>query len=183
MPPTSLAELIERVAAGEAFAYLPFWGHRPRADGVPSATCLSQWFEAPFVVNDIRYATAEHWMMAEKARLFGDKVALAKILAAASPGAAKAYGREVVGFDHATWEARCFDIVVAGNREKFTQQPVLGEYLRRTGDKVLVEASPADAIWGIGLAADDVRLRTPSAWPGRNLRGFALMAVRSEMAR
>ena len=43
---------------------------------------LSQWFEAPFTIEGVTYPTAEHWMMAEKARLFGDGEALGRILSA-----------------------------------------------------------------------------------------------------
>jgi predicted NAD-dependent protein-ADP-ribosyltransferase YbiA (DUF1768 family) len=52
--------------------YLCFWGHTPSKDGSISKTCFSQWWVAPFTVEGIVYPTAEHWMMAEKARLFGD---------------------------------------------------------------------------------------------------------------
>jgi len=179
--PRDLASLQARAAAGETFRYLCFWGHRPRADGAISSACFSQWFDAPFVVADVRYATAEHWMMAEKARLFGDAEAEAKILATADPAAAKAAGREVRGYRQALWEQHRFDIVVAGNRAKFEQSSDLGAYLIGTADRVLVEASPIDAIWGIGLAADDARVADPSRWRGLNLLGFALMRVRAAL--
>lgn len=78
-----VASLCGRVASGERFGYLCFWGHRPRADGAPSAACFSQWFPAAFTIDEIRYATPEHWMMAEKARLFGDDAALVRLLAKA----------------------------------------------------------------------------------------------------
>jgi NADAR domain len=80
-PPLSVELLLARTDAGERFAYLMFWGHRPRADGRVSAACFSQWYPAEFSVDGLRYATSEHWMMAEKARLFGDDAAVAKMLA------------------------------------------------------------------------------------------------------
>ena len=133
------------------------------------------------MVDGVRYATAEHWMMAGKARLFDDADALAKVLANDDPGAAKAAGRAVRGFDEARWLAHRFDLVVAGNHAKFAQHPVLERFLLSTGDQVLVEASPVDAIWGIGLAAGDPRAHDPAQWPGLNLLGFALMAVRERL--
>ncbi|CAM5660466.1 hypothetical protein SALBM217S_01487 [Streptomyces griseoloalbus] len=64
--------LIEAVRAGERVKYLHFWGHRPLPDGRIGPSCLSQWWPSPFTVDGVEYATAEHWMMAAKARLFGD---------------------------------------------------------------------------------------------------------------
>ncbi|WP_374565721.1 NADAR family protein [Ideonella sp.] len=179
--PKNLDELRLRREAGEAFRYLHFWGHRPQKNGQVSASCFSQWFEAPFDLEGYRYATAEHFMMAEKARLFGDEAALAKVLSAPNPGAAKAAGRKVKGFEEAVWLRHRFDIVVRANRAKFQQNEAMASYLCQTGDKVLVEASPVDAIWGIGLAADDERANNPSQWRGLNLLGFALMQVRAEL--
>jgi len=176
--PGDLQALRARVAAGERFRYLHFWGHRLPPDGRASKACLSQWYPSPFEIDGLRYATAEHWMMAAKARLFGDDAALARVFASDDPGAAKAAGRSVVGFDDARWREHRFALVVQGNLAKFAQHAKLAEFLRATGSQILVEASPVDAIWGIGLAADDPRAHDPERWPGLNLLGFALMAVR-----
>jgi ribA/ribD-fused uncharacterized protein len=180
--PTDWEQLRRRHAQGEAFTYEFFWGHAPRADGAASRACLSQWFEASFELDGVRYATAEHWMMAEKARLFRDDATLARVIAAKTPGAAKAMGREVAGFDESRWNAARFAIVVRGNFAKFSAHPELAAWLLRTGDKVLVEASPQDAIWGIGLAADDPAARDPLRWRGPNLLGFAIMEARTLLA-
>jgi len=178
----SVADLVEHVAAGKPVEYLFFWGHRPHPSGQPGPNCLSQWWPAPFTVDGVHYRSAEHWMMAEKARLFGDERSAAAIIAAESPKEAKALGRSVRGFDGARWETAAFDIVVRGSIAKFGQDPQLRDYLVGTGDAVLVEASPLDAIWGIGLAADDPRAGRPEEWPGRNLLGFALMEARRDLA-
>ena len=175
-------DLVALSAAGEPVEYLLFWGHRPHPSGRLGPSCLSQWWPAPFTVGGVRYRTAEHWMMAEKARLFGDHCSAAAAVAAGTPKEAKAVGRAVAWFDAARWEAACFDIVVRGNVAKFGQDPALRDYLVGTGDAVLVEASPLDAVWGIGLAADDPRARRPAEWPGRNLLGFALMQARQILA-
>lgn len=180
--PRSAKDLRTRTLAGDKFSYLHFWGHKPRPDGAPSNSCFSQWYEAPFQLDGTRYPTAEHYMMAEKARLFGDAVARDRILAATSPGAAKAFGREVKGFKEPVWNDHRFEIVVQGNLAKFSQDARLTEFLCRTGNKVLVEASPVDAIWGIGMASDDPGARDPNAWKGLNLLGFALMVVRERIA-
>jgi len=178
-PPRNTAELLQMIEAGWLPKYLCFWGHRAKSGGSIGKHVLSQWWNCRFEIDGITYLSAEHYMMAEKARLFTDDDALRHILQAASPGAAKAFGREVRNFDDAAWEEARFDIVVRGNFGKFGQNEALRDYLLTTGEKVLVEASPVDSIWGIGLAADDPRAEDPTQWQGANLLGFALMQVRA----
>jgi ribA/ribD-fused uncharacterized protein len=120
-------------------------------------------------------------MMAGKARLFGDTAALERVVAASHPREAKSEGRKVRGFDEGRWLAHRYGLVVRGNVEKFGQHPELREFLLRTGERVLVEASPLDRIWGIGMAAADERVTDPSAWRGLNLLGFALMEARARL--
>jgi ribA/ribD-fused uncharacterized protein len=172
--------LKSRFNDGEPLKYLFFWGHQPGQNGV-SASCFSQWYETSFSVDGQYYPTAEHFMMAEKAALFGDEATRAQVLQAATPGAAKALGRQVSAFDEAVWLQHRYSIVVRANKAKFAQNPELAEFLRQTGERVLVEASPVDRIWGIGLAQDDVRASNPNEWQGLNLLGFALMQVRDEI--
>jgi hypothetical protein len=162
---------------GHALEYVLFWGHTSKADRL-GKECLSQWFPARFVADGVELATAEHYMMYRKALLFGDRASAEEILSAGDPGKVKALGRAVRGFDKARWEAERSAIVVAGNVAKFSQNPALRAYLLGTGAAVLVEASPSDGIWGIGLAESDPRARQPSRWPGLNLLGFALMEAR-----
>jgi hypothetical protein len=173
-----LAELRARFNGGEPLKYVFFWGHQPPEHGV-SASCFSQWYAAPFVVGGERYPTAEHYMMAEKAALFGDLAMRTRILQASTPAAAKALGRKVTGFDESAWVQARFPIVCRANEAKFTQNPEFGAYLAQTGTRVLVEASPVDRIWGIGLAKTDDRVNDPNLWRGLNLLGFALMHVRA----
>jgi ribA/ribD-fused uncharacterized protein len=156
-----------------------FWGHQPSADGRITKSCLSQWWVAPFEVKNIIYQTAEHWMMAEKARLFKDGKAMANILASQTPAKAKEEGRLIENFDPAVWDLHKFDIVVDGNRYKFSSDRALKDFLLATGQQVLVEASPLDTIWGIGLSGDNPAARDPRSWRGENLLGFALMEVRA----
>ncbi|MGW0820957.1 NADAR family protein [Streptomyces sp. NPDC002845] len=166
---------------GERVKYLHFWGHRPRPDGRVGASCLSQWWPSPFTVDGVEYATAEHWMMAAKARLFGDTEAEARAVAAPNPALAKKAGRLVRGFDEAIWERERFGIVVEGSVHKFAAHEDLRGFLLGTGNRVLVEASPVDRVWGIGLAADDERASDPERWRGLNLLGFALMEARKRL--
>ncbi|MEV0182848.1 NADAR family protein [Streptomyces sp. NPDC050625] len=178
----SKESLTREVLAGTHIKYLHFWGHRPRPDGRIGASCLSQWWPSPFVVDGVAYATAEHWMMAGKSRLFGDAEAERRILAAGHPSEAKKAGRLVRGFDEAIWERERFRIVVEGSVHKFTAHADLRGFLLGTGNRVLVEASPVDRVWGIGLAADDEAAMHPERWRGPNLLGFALMEARERIA-
>ena len=180
-PDERLTRLRAADLAGDRVDVLPFWGHRPTATGAPGIGCLSQWWPVDFSVNGVTYPSAEHWMMAAKARLFDDLDGLAKVLAANSPGAAKAAGRKVQGFDEQRWVAARYDIVVAGNLAKFSQHPDLRQFLVATRERVLVEASPYDRIWGVGMAPTNPDVHRPSAWRGRNLLGFALMDVRAQL--
>lgn len=182
-PVYDLDSLQQQLAAGQAVKYLFFWGHTA-AHGATEVgkECLSQWYPAAFEVDGTSYATAEHWMMAEKARLFGDEQNRQAIINAAHPDQAKKYGRLVQNFDADAWEAARFGIVVRGNAAKFGQHPALRRFLLGTQERVLVEASPVDAIWGIGLAQNDARAQDPATWRGLNLLGFALMEVRALLA-
>lgn len=164
-----------------AIKYLFFWGHTPKHAGTVGAECLSQWYPAPFEVGGVRFETAEHYMMWGKARLFDDEKAAARILAAGHPKEAKDLGRTISGFDEATWVAQRVAIVTAGNVEKFRQNPDLLAFLLGTNQRVLVEASPLDRIWGIGLAATDEKAQDPAQWRGLNLLGEALMAARETL--
>ena len=172
---------IIQAATMQPLDYIYFWGHRPRKDGTVGKSCMSQWYAAPFTNEGMTYHTAEHWMMAEKARLFGDGAVRQQIQASTDPREVKQLGRRVNNFDEATWRAHRYAIVVAGNYHKFSQDAALEDYLRGTGKAVLVEASPYDRIWGIGLKADDPRAAQPVTWEGENLLGYALMEVRDRL--
>lgn len=178
----SVAELVRAVAGGARPRFLFFWGHQPARSGVIDAACLSQWWPARFEAEGARFGSAEHYMMWRKARLFGDERRAAEVLAARSPAQAKAIGRQVAGFDEAGWEAERWGIVVDASVAKFASDPALRDYLAATRRRVLVEASPVDRIWGIGLAADAARATSPAQWRGLNLLGFALMEARERLA-
>jgi hypothetical protein len=95
----------------------------------------------------------------------------------------KAYGRAVRNFENDTWDKECYNIVKRGNIAKFSQNPKLGEYLKSTKNRILVEASPQDRIWGIGMSQSNPDAENPVKWRGRNLLGFVLTEVRDELLR
>lgn len=177
----SAQELVAYVQAGGKVKYLHFWGHQPDKDTGVGAGCLSQWWPAEFTVEGVTYPTAEHYMMAGKAALFGDDATRAQILQVAHPGEAKKLGRQVRDFDAQRWIEHRSSIVVDANVAKFGQHPRLRDFLLGTGDRVLVEASPRDRIWGIGLSASNADASEPARWRGLNLLGFALMEARARL--
>ena len=112
----------------------------------------------------------------------GDSDIAAQIVAASHPRQAKMLGRRVRGFDNQSWVDSRFGVVVDAGIMKFGQHPELRDFLVGTGRRVLVEASPTDRIWGIGLAATDDRAADPAQWRGLNLLGFALMQAREKLS-
>jgi len=173
--------LIDHIASGASVSWLFFWGHTPKTEGSIDKSCLSQWFPRAFVIDGVRYASAEHYMMAAKARVFADEDAFARVLESKTPEDAKKIGREVRNYDNLTWEKARFVAVVEGNVAKFGQHADLRDFLLKTDDCVLVEASPRDRIWGIGMGGSNPDARDPRKWRGRNLLGFALMEARERL--
>ncbi len=174
-------ELVGWLERGNKAEYLFFWGHTPKSQEDIDKSCFSQWFPSSFRVADHLYPTAEHFMMAEKARLFGDGEIEKKILNSIDPHQAKKLVRLVKNYEDKIWLKHRFEIVLRGNFAKFYQNPSLQKFLLGTNSRVLVEASPEDRIWGIGLGPDNPAIKNPSHWRGENLLGFALMEVRRQL--
>jgi ribA/ribD-fused uncharacterized protein len=172
---------IDSIQQSENAEYLFFWGHQPSKDGSIIKTCMSQWWPSDFEEDNKIYKTAEHYMMACKARLFNDMDIFEKILLKNSPKDVKELGRQIKNFDAIIWNEQKYNIVKNGNYLKFSQNNNLKQFLIQTKHKILVEASPVDTIWGIGLAEDHANAKNPKEWRGENLLGFALMEVRDEL--
>ena len=142
---------------------------------------FQSWYTCTFEMDGITYNCAELYMTAEKARVFSDEEAFSKILATSNPKDIKALVREVKNFDAKKWSAVSKDIVVKGNLHKFAQNMGLFQFLHDTGNKVLVEASPYDTIWGIGMQESEAGITNPHNWKGLNQLGFALMEVQDDL--
>lgn len=135
----------------------------------------SNWEASPFALDGNRYNCVEQWMMAEKARVFGDEDVRKQILSTSNPKLQKDLGRQVRNYDDQRWSQVRFDIVVRGTIEKYEQNPHLKELLLAVPDGTrFVEASPFDKIWGIGMSQSDPRATDPSLWLGQNLLGYAV---------
>jgi ribA/ribD-fused uncharacterized protein len=163
-------ELLTFVAEGGKPEYHFFW-HGP----------FSQWEPSSFFIDKEHYPTAEHYMMAEKARFFEDRDTLDKIMATTSPREAKRLGRKVSNFDAYAWNKACKELVIEGNVAKFEQNPYLKKHLVESKGVVLVEASPYDKVWGIGVDVETALFLDPSEWKGENYLGYVLMEVRTRL--
>ena len=138
---------------------------------------FSQWYKSDFTdINDIKYNCAEQFMMYQKAILFGDNDVANEILNESNPKNIKALGRKIKNFNQQLWDENKFEIVIAGNFYKFTQNDQLKSILLKTGNQDIAEASPLDKIWGIGI--DEKTARSGAECQGENLLGKALMVVR-----
>ena len=138
----------------------------------------SQWAKYKIDIGGVDYCCNEQYMMAEKAKLFEDNDTLDKIMNTSNPAKQKALGRKVKNFDKDKWEEIARDVVYIANYAKFSQHEDLKEKLLATKDKIIVEASPYDCIWGIGLAQDDSGITDEKNWRGTNWLGEAIMKVR-----
>lgn len=146
-----------------------------------SSCVYSNWHPSLFCDEGKEFLNTEQYLMWHKAMLFGDQVVAEAILRATSPAAMKALGRKVKGFDEAIWSRNRFGIMARGCYLKFRQNPDMEQELDETGERILVEASPVDRIWGIGLAEDDPRSLNQETWQGLNLLGKALMVARANL--
>lgn len=178
IPKYSLAQLQQEYRAGRKMNYCMFWKTHPDLDGSIGKGCFSQWQHTPFYSAASEYCSMEQFMMAQKARLFGDNEILQQILSCKDPRKIKSLGQKVRNFDETIWGKVKYSIVLNGNYMKFSQNPGLKAFLLQTGDDILVEASPYDGIWGIKMAETDENAHNPLKWRGQNLLGFALMEVR-----
>jgi len=177
------SELVELYKQGLPLEYVFFGSHQQEYPNIVDSSCLSSWFYSPFIVNNVCYPTAEHYLMAQKALLFEDYHAYKRILVAPDPDEARMIGRQVKDFMVQAWENYRFNIVVEGSFAKFTQNPELREFLLGTQDKILAQAIAGDSIWGIGWPEEWPDIDHPRFWNGKNLLGFALMETRSRIRR
>jgi hypothetical protein len=132
-------------------------------------------------IDGIEYNCCEQYMMHQKALTFGDTETAELIMKAKHPKDQKALGRQVKNFDKAKWDTVSIGIVYKGNYAKFSQNVELADELLATGNKIMVEASPYDTIWGIGMGEKEPGINDPANWRGLNLLGWSIMLVRKEL--
>lgn len=164
--------IIEKYNRGEDLSFVYFW---------KTKSPFSNWYPVPFKDEVIDYWCTEQYMMAQKALLFKDLDTYHRIMSSKDQRNIKNLGRQVRGFDQEIWDKNKISIVIRGNFLKFQQNYSLRRILLDTKDKILVEASPYDCIWGVGLAEEDEQIKNPNNWRGENLLGEALMEVREQL--
>ena len=140
-----------------------------------------QWYETKFSEDGIEYLSAEHYMMAKKAKLFDADEIYKQILTTPYPSYAKELGRQIPNFSNEVWDGHKVDIVTQGNYLKFIQNKELLNQLLADRHLTLVEASPVDKIWGVGLGPEDDRVLNEATWQGENLLGICIMAARNRI--
>jgi ribA/ribD-fused uncharacterized protein len=142
---------------------------------------FSQWYQSEMVIDGITYNCCEQYMMHQKALTFNDHEIAEKVMKAKLPNDQKSLGRQVKGFNKDLWDRVCVGIVYKGNYAKFTQSKKLKDLLLETGEKIIVEASPYDQIWGIGMGCEEDGIEDPVNWKGLNLLGWSIMLVRNQI--
>ncbi len=144
---------------------------------------FSQWNASPFYLDGLMYGCSEQYMMASKATLFDDVDIFNKIMDTESPELQKALGRQVKNFDEAKWNKVAKFIVYRGNYAKYSQNLSMLAELLETQGSLLVEASPYDKVWGIGLTETQANRINWNDWPGKNWLGEMLTKVREDLAK
>ena len=148
---------------------------------------FSQWSTHSFELHDFPFANegetvlfdnAEQAMMVAKANTFNDYDIIPEMMSTDNPLEIKKLGRKVKNFDKMVWDKVARDIVYKINLAKFNQNTQLRDQLLKTEDSIIVEASPMDRIWGIGLSVKNPKSLDQTQWRGQNLLGKALMQVR-----
>jgi ribA/ribD-fused uncharacterized protein len=143
---------------------------------------FSNWHDCKFEYLGNPFSNSEQAFMSRKAAYFEDWEGFEKILKYGhNPSVAKKLGREVKNFNAQEWMEVCFKEMVDVNLAKYSQNPGLKDLLLSTGEKTIVEASPYDKIWGIGLYWNNDDCLDETKWRGMNLLGKALMEVRKQL--
>lgn len=156
--------------AAETFV-LPFYGASHR---------LSNHYPCNFTIGELTYSSVEQYYMWEKALAAGDSACAKRILDMDSASEIKTASKSIA-VGRRMWEMRRVDVMCRALHAKFMQNPHLARYLLATGNKMLVEANPYDTYWGVGLSAQQVLTTCPVDYPGSNMLGSLLMALRSQL--
>ena len=141
----------------------------------------SQWYQAPMTIDGVLYNCCEQYMMHQKALIFGDTETAEKVMLTSNPSDQKQLGRQVKNFNVDVWSKVNLQIVYKANFAKFSQNEILKHELLETKDRILVEASPYDQIWGIGMGEEENGIDNPINWKGQNLLGWAITLVKQEL--
>jgi ribA/ribD-fused uncharacterized protein len=142
---------------------------------------FSTMYEAPFQVDGVTFPTLEHYVQWSKAKMFGDAATEAKILKTKTAKAVKTLGDKVKDAKEEEWDKKKDEVMRTGLKAKFMQHPELRTKLAETKDRPIGEANARDKYWAIGTSAETSKAKDPSKWPGKNVLGKMLEALRTEL--
>lgn len=155
--------------------YTFFWGG-------PFSNFITSYFVDK---EGLSYNCVEQYYASRKALFFGDKARFEQIMSIKDPKKQKRHGRLVTNFDSNKWyggESNCpaKKFMYDGNLLKYSQNEKLKKMLVETKGTILVEASPYDNIWGIGMPKCYLA-ENKKFWKGKNWLGEILTQVREDI--
>jgi ribA/ribD-fused uncharacterized protein len=153
--------------------HIYFWG-----------SFLSNWIPSNLNIpyDKRNFSNSEQLFMYLKAKYFGDtEMAERIVIEGTHPRDAKNLGRNVQGYQEKKWDEVRKDAMLTAVYYKFATNSDLKKKLLATGDKILVEGTPFDSIWGVMIRWDDDRILDEKNWKGQNLLGKVLMEVRNRL--
>lgn len=143
---------------------------------------LSNFYRTEIHYQGLHFHSSEQLFMYFKAKFFNDEYHARLILESKTPKESKLYGRKVVGFNNEEWDKVKCDFMYKALQAKFYGNKELSSYLTRKEhkNKLFVEASPYDKIWGIGIDENNPELLQTNFW-GKNLLGQLLTKLHNEI--
>jgi hypothetical protein len=143
---------------------------------------LSNFHMATFKHNGITYTSSEQWIQTTKARLFpGNEELIHQMLNTHEPLKIKQLGHRVLNFNAKIWNEQAQELIYPGLKAKFAQNYYMLDFLDSTGQKLIVEASPTDLLFGIGQRITNKTILQPETHKGANIQGLMLMRIRNEL--
>jgi ribA/ribD-fused uncharacterized protein len=96
---------------------------------------------------------------------------LCKCLRSKSPKAQKGYGKQCRNLDVKVWGVASIPVVLSCQIALAEADDALRRLYLRSGNRVFVEGSPTDTVWGVGIRWDNVAIGNESNWRGENRLG------------
>lgn len=134
-----------------------------------------------FTYNGTRYKSVKHALYGELAKNFKDMAMFGRIQSTEDPEALVYNYSDSKEATKELWDSKRAELIQKINREKFKQNPELGEKLLSTGDVVLAADVIDDTLFGIGRSMEDPKAMKPRKWTGQNLLGKTIEKIRNEL--
>ena len=126
------------------------------------------------------FHSSEQLIQLKKAELFGDQVAMERILNSTDAQDSKEIAMDIANYNRDEWNKSAENLCYEGICQKFVQNPFLQEYLLETGNKTLVESS-YDNVWGTGIPLGSADCLNPTKWKSIGILGNILMKIRNSI--